>query len=118
MLHGSRHDSVGDTGESTSRTELGQRQLLSWCLVSPKVPLCALQCGELDRDACSDTQERGESTLVEGEGSFILQDTACAIESRRKGAGSRGLHSDLDHIERLPDQDLGDTTDGTCKSDW
>lgn len=103
VLNGARKHRVGDTGESTGGVVLaiGQIALLGGAgKVAGFEPAAGLVEGaELDRDTGTDTEERGQSALVESERTLGLPNGLGGGEG--VGVGSRGLETDLDNIKRL-----------------
>lgn len=112
MLDGAGEERVGDTGESSSGVVLSVAHSL------PRGRVLRLEratgivvSAELDGDTGADTDEGSEGSFVEGGRAFFFEDLGGAVGGA--GVGGGGLQADLDDVEGLADEDLGDAADGT-----
>lgn len=83
VLNGAGEDRVGDTGKGTCRGVLGVGEVLGVAGgdVAALEPAAGLVEGaELDGDAGTDADERGEGAFVEGEGTLVFVDGGGGVE--------------------------------------
>ncbi|CRK17599.1 hypothetical protein BN1723_011363 [Verticillium longisporum] len=109
VLDGAGEGRVGEAGKGAGGVVLAVGERVAG-VARLEVAARLVEGAKLDRHAGADADERRQRALVEGERALILVDGRRRLEGRR--VRRRRLEADLDDVEGLADEDLGDAAGG------